>query len=222
MGSDLLSLSFVGLGLTYPQRALFENNEMPRLYAALSERYAFERLQHDRDGAQLEQEAQRTLTVLRNTLLLEQVAAPEIQLVKREFTDIVEVVRERLEIPIFADPRIVIRASQEAPGEDGVGLMKRASGLKDDQLDLLGTDEIHGVTLQIQAEDEKNGHDTFIEVEVGTYLRDSSRLYIEVVQTQNRLIETVPILEQSIQSAYDYLMDDVDKFAASIIRPSVG
>lgn len=48
------------------------------------------------------------------------------------------------------------------------------------------------------------------------YLRDSTRLYIEMTQTDHKQIETTNIIEQWVQSSYDYFMDNIIKFADSI------
>ena len=216
MDSDDLSLSFVSLGLGYPERPLFENNEMPRLYAALNEHHAFESFRHDRDGARLEQEERRSLLILRTELRIEQVAALDIALVRREFADIVDMIQADLDVPAFFGPQIVIRALRGAGSASGADLMRLAAHLNPDQLKLLGAEEVRGVTVQVQTEGEEAGDAKFIQVEVGTHLRDPSKLYIELSQTHDRVIETVAIIEQTVQSAYDYLMDNVAKFAASI------
>lgn len=220
MDRDNLSLSFASLGLMYPERPRFEGTLLPRLHAELAERHTFETMTHDHDGAVLSQEGQQTLTVLRRSLIFDQLAARDINLIKRDFADIVSVVQGRLDIPVFWEPRVVLRALWPVPtSTDGVALMRRSAvTLNDDQLEVLAASEVRGVTLRVSVDDEKLEQAKHVNVELGTYLRDPSQLYIELEQIEHAQIETIARLEQWAQGAYDYFMENVANFADSVAR----
>lgn len=220
MDRDNLSLSFASLRLIYPERPRFEGSLLPSLNAELAERHTFETFMHDHDGAVLTQEGRRTLRVFRSSLILEQLAAQNIELIKRDFTDIVEVVRGRLSIPVFWEPSITLRALWPVPeGTDGVSLMRQgAVTLNDDQLGILGEVNVRGVTLTVFVDDEREEDGKHVTIEVGTYLRDPGQLYIELSQLEHRQIETIALLEPWTQAAYDYLMEKVTAFGDSIAR----
>ena len=219
MNLEHLSLSFVSLRLMYPERPRFERSLLPRLNAELAERHTFETFTHDHDSAVFTQEGRRTLTILRGSLILDQMAAQNIDLVKRDFSDIVQVVKERLDIPFFWEPSIILRALWPVPEGDGVAAMRQgAVTLNDDQLGLLDATDVRGVTLKVFVDDEREEEAKHVTVEVGTYLRDHSQLFIELSQLEHRQIETVALLEPWTQTAYNYFMDHVATFAASIAR----
>ena len=222
MDRDDLSLVFVSLGLAYPERPRFEDATLPQLYANLAARYPFEMFRYDRDSARLEQEAKRTLTVLRSVLIIEELLAQDIHVTKRDFADMVSEVKDHLDIPVFWEPRIVLRAlwpvrESDSGTEEATTLMRRhVINLNDDQLQLLGVTEIDGITLNVEATDAQDDHTRHVHVEVGSYLRDHTRLYIEMTQTEHRQIETPNIVESWMQSSYDYFMQNIVGFADSI------
>lgn len=220
MNRDDLSLSFASLRLMYPERPRFEGSLLPSLNAELAERHTFETFTHDHDGAVFTQEGRRTLSVFRGSLFLDQIAAQNIELIKRDFTDIVEVVKGKLSIPVFWEPNITLRALWPVPeGTDGVTVMRQgALTLNDDQLEILGAGVVRGVTLKVFVDDERQEDGRHVTVEVGTYLRDPAQLFIELTQLEHRQIETVARLEPWTQEAYDYLMEQVAAFADTIAR----
>ena len=220
MDRDDLSLSFASLGLMYPELSRFEGTELPRLHAALAERHMFETMTHDHDGAVLSQEGQQMLTVLRRSLIFDQLAARDINLIKRDFADIVGIIQGRLDIRVFWEPRIVLRALWPVPeGTDGVALMRRSAvTLNDDQLGALGASDVRGVTLRVSVDEKKLDQTKHVNVELGTYLRDPSQLYIELEQIEHAQIETIALLEQWAQDAYDYFMENVASYADSVAR----
>lgn len=224
MDRESLSLVFVSLGLAYPERPRFEGATVPRLYANLTERYPFESLQHDRDSAILQQEAQRSLTLLRSSLIIDEQVTQDISVIKREFADIVTEIHGHLDIPVFWEPRIVLRAlwparEGEHDARDAATLMRQhVVTINDDQLELLGVTEIGAVTLAVEAVDTRDDHTRHVHVEVGPYLRDPSQLYIELTQTEHRQIETPTLIDQWMQSAYDYFMSNVVEFSDNILQ----
>ena len=222
MDRDDLSLVYVSLGLAYPERPKFEGAVLPRLYADLTAHYQFEMFQYDGDSARLEQEAQRTLTLLRSVMIIEEHEARDISVTKREFADMVSEVKDHLDIAIFWEPRIVLRAlcpagNVDGNNEDAATLMRRhVVNLNDDQIGLLGVNEIDGITLKVDATDAQESHTQHVQVEVGSYLRDRTKLYIEMTQTQHRQIETPNVVEDWMQNSYNYFMKNIISFSDSI------
>lgn len=227
MDADDLSLSFVSLGLLYPERPRFEGNHLPNLYAELTKRHAFQSFQHDQESAVMHEEGQRTLTVHRSALIAEMSVGQSVELVTRELVDIVEIVRQHLQIPIFWEPRIVLRALKDvkdgAEDEDlpaGIAAMMRSAvSVSGEQLALLRPIGIDGLTLGVELNDEHEGHPRHVSVEVGTYARDRDQLYIELTIVQHRQLEDTSELELWIPSQHGHFISDVLPFAGSITRP---
>ena len=228
MDSDDLSLAFVSLGLLYPERPRFEGSQLPNLYAELTKRHAFQSFQHDQDGAVMHEEGQRTLSVHRGALIAELSVAQSIDLVTRELADIAGIVQEHLRIPIFWEPRVMLRALQDvavvaeneaAPA--GIAAIRRSAiSVSDEQLELLRATSIDGLTLSVELSDQHEGHHRDITVEVGTYTRDPEQLYIELNIIQHRQLVRAGELEEWIPDQHQHFIQDVLPFAGSITRPN--
>ena len=222
MDRDDLSLMYVSLELAYLERPRFAGANLPRLYANLTEHYQFERFNHDHDLAIFQQESQRTLTVMRSSLIIEEQVMHDVSVIKREVSDIAKQVKDHLTIRSFWEPQIVLRALWPVPGgneesKSAFALMRHhAVNLNDDQLKRLGVSEVSSVILEVEALDEQDKYARHVNVKVGPYLRDPSQLHIELTRREHLEIQTSNLVESWMQDSYDYFMNSVVGFADSI------
>lgn len=226
MDLENFSLSFVSLGLMYPERPRFEGDDLPKLYAELAKRFEFESLQHDRDGARIQQEGQWSIGIFRTALIADVLAAQSIDVVSRELIDVVEIIQRHLRIRIFWEPRIVLRAlcpvevenSEEGTRPGVTALTQGASALSHDRLALLRANRIDGVGLNVDVTDDHEGSTRHTHVVIGTYARDPSQLYIEMDLSQHQQLEGASELNAWIEIQHSRFTNDVLRFASSTIR----
>lgn len=226
MDANDLPLSLVSLGLLYPERPRFEGSRLPNMYAELTKRHAFQSFQHDQESAIMQEEGQRTLAVHRGALIIDVSAAQSLDVVTREIADIAGVVQKHLAIPIFWEPRIVLRALKDVAGDNDDGeanagtsaMRQSAVSVSDEQLALLRSANVDGLTLSVELNDQHGGHPRDITVEVGTYARDPDQLYIELAIIQHRQLEQASDLERWIPEQHNHFTTDVLPFADSITR----
>lgn len=211
-----LRLTFVSLGLLFPPQARFEGTTLPDLYAALCSRHTLEHFaMHGDDGATISTEGRYELDLKRDRLALEEQMQRSFDLTKRDFADMVGIVQDRLQIPVFVEPRIELRALWPIPdGQDAYQAMRErgAIGLTEGQFDLLPDTQIDAVGIEVRAGLGEQGHLT---VEVMPWYQDPTQLYIEMGTWHHSSIETPALLEERLQETYDYFRDHVTRFISS-------
>lgn len=216
MAVDDFTIVFASLGLAYPERPRFTGSDVPGLYAKLTARYPFESLRHDRDSADLRQEAQRAMSLTRSSVILEESVAQDFSLTKRVFSDIVRETQDHFSIPVFWEPEVILRAHIPAPDGDAAALMRaRAISFKSDHLSPLG--EINGLTLVVEAIDRRVDHGRHVRVNLGSSLRDISQIQIELSLWEHRQIESATAVEQYVQEAYAYFDEQVMRFSEGVL-----
>ena len=225
MTANDLSITFMSLGLGYPDRPQFAGTVLPELNASLASRYSFETFTHDRDGGLLVQEAQRRLTIWRSGMIIENEGSQDIALLKREFADIATEVMDHLAVPIFWEPRLDVRATwplgqgvSAAEGDSTALMLRSAVNMNPDQLDQLGVTSVSGITVEVEAVDDDTDHVRHVHIEVGSYLRDPSKMHVSLLLTEHLQIQTPNLIENWMQDSHDYFMDKVVNFADSVTR----
>lgn len=222
MIQDELTLIFASLELIYPPRPRFTGSELPRLYAALSERHTFEDFGMTGDeSALMSTEGVNEVEVARDHIMLEEHlrSLSGIDQVKTNFSDIVGVVMEHLHIDACYEPQIALRALWPVPiGEQETAIDKFRNGalkINDDQFDLLGEGELVSLGLRLQFDLEDGTH---TRLEVSPYIGDERRLSIEFNTWKHHRLETASVLEEWIAEAYDHFMNKSTTFITSIIQ----
>ena len=219
MDGSALSVIFVSLGLGYPDRPRFGAATLPKLNASLANRYAFETFTHNGESGRFVQEAQRTLHVWRSGMIIENEGSLDIAMIQREFADMASEVMQHLDVPIFWEPRLEVRATWPAAGGDSTALMQQSViKINDDQIDQLGVSSVRGVTVEVEAIDDDADHGRHVHVEVGSYLMDPSEMHVSLLLTEHTHFQTTNLIENWVQKGYDYFMENVANFADSITR----
>lgn len=219
---DEVRIVFVGLGMVFPPRPRFRGTALPDLYAAISDRHSFENFKHDDDSAHLSQESFCDVEIRRDRLEIERNSGG-VETISRDFADIASIVKSHLDLRVFWEPRIEIRALWDVPGDDGDGdragsvMRKKTVNLADDQLSLLDVSDVHAVALEIEATDDRLEHGRHVSLEIGPYLPDPTQLHIVCIDWQHAQIETPMLIEQRIQEAHKYFEDRVISFVSSLM-----
>ena len=210
---DELRLTFVGLRLIHPPRPRFTGTTLHDLYAAMCKRHSFESFEvHGDTGATFSSEGIRDLHIERDRLRVEEEVSVSFDLLKRNFTDMVKLVQEDLNIPAFVEPRIKLRALWPLPqdGPNAVTVLRdQALKLNQDQYDLLNVESLEGVGIVINADLAEHSH---LYLDVTPYYRDDSQLSIDLECYSHASLETPEVIESRLQEFYDYFSTKVTAF----------
>ena len=219
MAADDFSIVFASLSLTYPELPHFVGPVIPTLYANITRRYTFETLRHDRDTADLQQEAHRFVRLTRSSVILEERVSGGFIPTSVVLSGITREIQEYFRIPVFWNPYLVLRAHVPVPdhGDDAVAFLRtRITSIKNDQIDALGG-SVSGLTLMVETTDGQVGQERRARVELGPYLQDRSQIQVEMGLYELRPIEPPETLRQFIIDAHGYFIGQVTHFVEGII-----
>ncbi len=199
-----------------PPSSRFRTTDLAELYSDLCKRHSLEMCElHGDQGAEFSTEDVNRVELQRDSLEMSERVQRSFDIIRKDFADMAGVIKEKFKIQVFAEPWITFRALWPMPpGKTASDAMREnAIGLKDDQFGLLANASLDAVGININA-DTQGGH---FSLKVMPYSRDVSQLFLEFSQHQHALIESVSILEQHLESAYQYFTETTTKFVASFM-----
>ncbi len=191
---------------------------MQQLFATICKIHKFESFEatEGSSGAIFRTEGIRELHIERDALSIEEDVTVDFELLKRNFTDQVRIVKEELKIPGFFEPRIKLRALWPLPDGGNVAdvLREKALQLRQDQFDLLGGESLESVGITVQVDLEEFSH---MYLELSPYVRDPSQLHIDVESYRHQAIETPEVIEALLAEVYDYYDHKVRAFVQTFM-----
>ena len=160
----------------------------------------------------------REVTLRRDSVTMEEQVETGFPLVKKNFADIATIVKEELNISVYVEPRVVLRALWPVPeGSEtaAADLLRTTANVNDDQIKLLGDVNLHGVGFSIEATTEEDGG-RHLSMSVEPYQRDASQLLLELTDWRHLQLETSSVIETRIQESYDFLIQRLAPFVGSL------
>lgn len=222
MNRDDMKLTFAQLRLLHPPLPRFQTNQLAELFAKLCKSHDFESFEARGDSeAEFGTEGVRTVHLMRDRVHLDEQVRVSFDLLRREFRDISETMKDELGIQAYFAPNTRLRMLWPLPpnadGDDndaGDILRTKVIQLNEDQYKLLGASSIENISLTIDTEGEGDLHRS---IELGPYSRDPSQLFIELETMRHDLVETPSVLEQYLESDYNYLRKEVASFVQTFM-----
>lgn len=209
-----MRLTYASLGLLFPPVPKYTDQDLPSLYAKLCKVHPFESFRQRGDGAVLTTEAARTLTLDRQTLVLEEYVRTDIVAVRRTFSDIVKTIKDELKIAVFFAPRIEYRLSM--PMQDaGTVLRETALSIKKSQFDLLKAHEIHSVGIVINFDADSDHH--HMSLDISPEISDPNYLEAQLESVRHETIDSIAIVDQFMGDDYNYLTKNALQFVNVIV-----
>ncbi len=218
MRPDEMRLTYVSLDLSFPPVPRFVGAQLAELYAQLCGRHALENFQaHGVEGATMGTEGGYNLDLRRHGLTLQEHVQGHLDLIKRDFADMVGMVQERLHISWFFEPRVELRALWPV-GEDQDVFQAMRDGvlaLQQEHFDLLPNLDVRAVGLRLHGDrTSPNGH---FDLELMPWVRDGTQLAVEARAWEHSALENASDVEQRLATAYEYLEQHVTKFVTSFM-----
>lgn len=215
---EQLSLTYASLGLVYPPLPRFTGTKGPELYMKVSRRHSFEVFErHGDERLTFTSEGIREVEIERDRILIRENVSTSFDLVRRNFADMVAIVKEELDIFLFFTPRIILSAIWELSDSrsDASELLRGTFGkIATDQLGLLGLKDLHGIGLQIDADIQEGNH---ISLEINPSYAATNAITIDLTNIRHDQIETPEIVSQRLEDANDYLRSKVADFVESLV-----
>ena len=208
MNPELLTLRRLTVGLLYPPRALqpVENN---RIYAAITERYPYQSLQHLPDGARMANPDGDCF--IQQTRIQINESVVHFQSTKEKCQDVFEIIQSHLKVPQFMTFGVKLTAflqMTEAP--------RAAQFIEDKMLSsLAGNLHILGEGRQgvgIRAVLHREG---VHELKIEPFFGDLSQLYVELDVQHPTPFADIAGIEVKMDAAYNYLFGEVKDFLMS-------
>ena len=205
MNPELLTLRRLTVGLLYPPRALqpVENN---RIYAAITERFPYQSLQHLPDGARMANPEGDCFIQHGRIQINESVM--HFQATKEKCMELFEIVQDHLKIPQFMTFGIKLTAflpMNEAPRAAQFVEEKMLTSLSD-KLSLLGEGR-QGIGIRIVLHREG-----IHELKVEPFFNDLSQVYVELDVQHPTPFNDILSVERKMDAAYDYLFGQIRDF----------
>lgn len=219
MDKESLRLTFASLSLLYPPVSRFTGTQLPELYAALCKRHQFETFDMaSGSGATLSTEGIRELSLERGSLTIEEhiQGARGFDLVRRNYIDMVEIIKEQLNIEVFFAPRMVMRGSVTLPDQQDVSdiMREKAISIRDDQFALLEAEEVEQIGIRIYANISDSHH---AHLGLTPSSTNPNVLYLSLGSYRRDQIETVTVLDTRLQESYDYFFGQILRFVGAVI-----
>lgn len=206
---------YLKLETVFPPVERFSSQALAELNLAVCQRHSFEGYHLTGDsGAHIYTEGIRDIELDRGNLSITEYVRKSMDIVKRDFCDIVEVIQKHLNIPVFFGPDVLLRALWPVGGDMGSAI-QRALQINNDQLRLLKM-QIDGAGFVIFGTEESGETAVHHQIRIQPYLSDQTQLFIEVDSHSHEVIETPAVVEQSIQHVYDVLKDSITSFVESL------
>lgn len=210
-----LTLTYLKLETMFPPVERFSGTVLPELNLALCKHHDFEGYHISGDtGAHFYTEGIRDIELERGTLSVTEHVRKDIEMLRREFCDILEIIQNHLSIPAFFGPAFVLRALWPV-GHDVGATIQRVLQIHDDQLGLLKMD-IDGAGFMVFGTEREGDDVSHYTIRVQPYLSDSSQLFIELDRHGHQVIETPAVIEQWIQHSYEVLMENTAALIESL------
>lgn len=208
MNPELLTLQRLTAGMLYPPRVV-QPVEINRIYAAITERYPYQSLQHLPDGARMANPdgdcfIQQTRVQINETVR-------HFQSAKEKCLDLFEIVHSHLNIPQFMTFGVKLTASlpmNEAPRAAQFVENNMLPGLTEN-LGILGGGR-QGVGIRMVFH-----RDAVYELKIEPFFSDLSQLYVELDVQHPTPFNDISIIECKMDSAYRYLFGEVRDFLNS-------
>jgi hypothetical protein len=210
MNPELLTLRRLTAGLLYPPRRILPV-EINHLYAAITERYPYQSLQHLPDGARMANPDCDCF--VQHTRVQVNEAVMHYQSTKEKCMDIFEIIQTNLGISQFATLGIKLTAfapMNEAPRAAQFVEQKMLSSLVD-KLDMLGEGR-QGIGLRFVLHRE-GVH----EIRIEPFFSDLSQLYVELDVQHPIPFSDLSSVELKMDAAYNYLFGQIRDFLASFV-----
>lgn len=208
MNPELLTLRRMTTGVIYPPRGI-QPVDINRIYAAISERFPYQTLQHLPDGARMANPEgdcfiQQTRIQINENVL-------HFQSTKEKCMDLFEIIQRHLRIPQFMTFGVKLTAflpMNEAPRAAQFVEQKMLPSLTE-KLHILGEGR-QGVGIRIVMHRE-----SIQELKIEPFFSDLSQLYVELDVQHPTPFSDISSVEQKLDLAYNYLFDGVRDFLMS-------
>lgn len=214
MRREDLTPIYVSVDLSYPPLPRFKESELPAFYAEVHRTHQFESFEmHGDSGGVLETEGERRLRVTRGELEYEEYVRDvrdAFPLVRQRTVELLEDAAKHFSLRLFILTDTTIRALWPTSDDTEVSktLRERAFSINDDQFNLLG--DVDGAAMSLTGmREEPDFHWT---LEIAPYLRDESKLFIELSAHPHEPYETPRVVGEFMQSTFDFLDDNVVHF----------
>lgn len=210
-----LTLTYLRIEATFPPVERFSGTTLPELNLAICQSHNLEGYHISGDaGAHFYTEGEKDIEIDRSSISIEEHVRKSIELLKREFSDILSIVQKQLSVNAFFGPDYTLRALWPLGTQVGQGI-QRAVNIHDDQLRLLKTD-VEGIGFVIFGSDGDAEPTSHSRLRLQPYLADPDQLFIEYNKHSHDIVETPAVIEQGIQDAYDTLTKNVSAFIESL------
>jgi len=209
----LRSTHFAALA-QFPPLPRFGDTQLQELYVKIKQRHDFASFTSLQNGARLFTEEVRDCLIARDRIRLSENIQISFPMVKENFCDIFNTVKQELHIPVYFNMQYILRALWELNGgSDSFDLVQsKLLGLQADQLALLGiVPKDGGIRIACPQLPEKV-HDFKIE----SYLRNHKYLFIELQSSFPKPIQTIPILKEQMQECYNFVFENIRKLLQSL------
>jgi len=205
MNPELLTLRRLTAGVLFPPRAL-QPVEVNRIYAAITERFPYQSLQHLPDGARMANPEGDCFIQHGRIQINESVM--HFQATKEKCMELFEIVQDHLKIPQFMTFGIKLTAflpMNEAPRAAQFVEEKMLTSLSD-KLSLLGEGR-QGIGIRIVLHREG-----IHELKVEPFFNDLSQVYVELDVQHPTPFNDILSVERKMDAAYDYLFGQIRDF----------
>lgn len=214
MNPELLRTVYFSVEALYPPLPRFSGTQLQQLYVEISQRHLYEVFRTvAQEGARLTTEEEKECQIRRNRIVLIENIRAGFEHTARNFQDIITIVHQALNIPVFFGVRFVLRAMWECDSPDNAVsfIRDRLLNIKSDQFELLGV-PVQGSGLRIRCPGlPERVHDFRIE----PYFRDPKHLFIELISTFPPPIQTPKIFEERMEETRQFLMERIKDFILS-------
>jgi hypothetical protein len=208
MNPELLTLRRLTVGVLYPPRVLHPA-EVNHIYAAITERYPYQNLQHLPDGARMANPDSDCFIQTTRVQINESIM--HFQSTKEKCMDIFEVTQSHLRVPQFVTfgvKLIAFMPMNEAP-RSAQFVEEKLMPTFSEKLALLGEGR-QGVGIRVVLH--KEG---VYELKIEPFFSDMSQLYLELDVQHPTPFSDIACVEEKMDSAYEYLFGPVKDLVMS-------
>ncbi len=209
MNPELFTLHRLTAGMLYPPFGL-QPVDVNRIYAAITERYPYQSLQHLPDGARMAN-AENDCFIQQTRIQINETVQLHFEATKQKCVDMFSVIQNHLHIPQFMTFGIKLTSLLPMEQTTNAARFVENNMLPEvtRRLDMLGEGR-EGVGLRLIMHRE-----AVYELKIEPFFGDLSQLYVELDVQHTNPFADLAMVPTWMDSAYNYLFGEVKNFIGS-------
>lgn len=215
LDDSLLRTTHFATLVQFPPLARFGDTQLQELYVKIKQRHDFASFTSVQNGARLFTEEARDCLISRDRVRISENIQTSFPMVKENFFDIFDTIKQELKIPVYFNKQHMLRALWELNGSyDSFNLIQsKLLRLEQDQLSLLGIAPKDGGIRISCPQLPQRVHDFKIE----SFLRNHRYIFIELQSSFPEPTQDVKKVQEQMQECYDFMFENIRKLLQSIV-----